>query len=154
MVANSALIVCSFKCLDVSAKEQPGCQRVLCSQNRLQFNRIDVQAGLGWHLRKSERATTFVQIVQSCTGERWFLTLNDLLTHEVGRRAKNRPYLLSKMDCYKRRELTPVQQSSSERWEPKARVTFYISGTASFLLEYSGILPTVLQEKGAHGWTD
>jgi hypothetical protein len=58
------------------------------------------------------------------------------------------------MDCYKRRELTPVQQSSSERWEPKARVTFYISGTASFLLEYSGILPTVLQEKGAHGWTD
>jgi hypothetical protein len=101
------------------------------------------------NLTPSERATTFVQIVQSFTVERWFLTLNDLLTHEVGTRAKNRPYILSKMDWYKRRELTPVQQSASDRCEPKARVAFYISGTAFFLLEYSGILPTVLQRKGA-----
>ena len=70
-------------------------------------------------------------------------------THEVRRRAKNRPYILSKMDCYKRRELTPVQQIRFGARGPKAHLkAFYISGIASFLLEYSGILPTVLHEKG------
>jgi hypothetical protein len=104
---------------------------------------------LGKNLTQPERATTFVQIVQSCTVERWFLTLNDLLTHEVGRRAKNRPFILSKMIVISGGNLFPFSNPRSDRWEPKARVAFYISGTAFFLLEYSGILPTVLQKKGA-----
>ena len=97
MVASSTFIVCSFKCTRCIRETATAVPAVSSSQNCLQFARIDDQDNLDKNLTQSERATTFVQIVQSCTAERWFLTLNDLLTHEVGRRAKNRPYILSKM---------------------------------------------------------
>lgn len=46
-------------------KQQPRCQAVSSSQNRLQFARIDGQTDLDKNLTQSERATMFVEIVQS-----------------------------------------------------------------------------------------
>src|SRR5687767_13477697 len=111
-------------------KQQPRCQAVSSSQNRLQFARIDGQTDLDKESDPIRAGDNVCPNCSECTVERWFLTLNDLLTHEVGRRAKNRPFVLSKMIVISGGNLLPFSNPRSDRWEPKARVAFYISGTA------------------------
>jgi hypothetical protein len=109
---------------------------------------------LGKNLTQPERATTFVQIVQSCTVERWFLTLNDLLTHEVGRRAKNRPFILSKMIVISGGNLFPFSQSAVGSLGTKgARGFLYIRHSLLFVRILGHFANGIAEERG-YGWTD
>jgi hypothetical protein len=126
---------------------------VASSQNRLQFARIDDQGDLDKNLTQSERARTFVQIVQSCTVERWFLTLNDLLTHEVGRRAKNRPYILSKMIVISAGTYSRSAIRIGSLGTKGARGFLYIRHSLLFVRILGHFANGIAEERG-YGWTD
>jgi hypothetical protein len=103
---------------------------------------------LGSRLTNQSGRQRLSKLFKSCTVERCFLTSNDLKMHEVGRRAKNSRYILSKLGCYEGGNLLPFRNPLQADGTKGVRKAFYISGTAFFLLEYSGILPTVLHKKG------
>ena len=134
-------------------KSNRGAGRSYAPKTALQFARIDDQADLGSHLAKSERATTFVQIVQSCTVERCFLTSNDLKTHEVGRRAKNSRYILSRLGCYQGGTYF-VQESTPGRWNQRRTQSFlYIRHSLLFVRILRHFANGIARERG-YGWTD